>query len=118
MWFMWLPFSIYSGWVTVASVANVSSYLVKINWEGFGISPTIWSIFMILIALLINVIVLYKRNMYAFVLVGIWALTAIGVANSNRENMISNLAYIAAILLIIITAIQFFRSRNLSKTLP
>jgi len=38
--FLWWPFVFYSGWVTVASIANVSSYLVKIGWDGFGISAS------------------------------------------------------------------------------
>lgn len=96
-----LPFVIYSGWVTVASVANVSSYLVKINWNGFGVSAEIWTIIMIIIATFINLIVLFKRKMYAFVLVGAWALIAIGVANKENYNAIALAAFIAAGLLIV-----------------
>jgi len=115
--FVSLPFVIYGGWVTVASVANVSSYLVKINWNGFGISAEIWTIILIFIATLINIIVIYKRKMYAFALVGAWALIAIGVANKEHFNTIAMIAYTAALLLILVSLFikfkkVFFKNRS------
>lgn len=98
--FLNLPFVIYGGWVTVASVANVSSFLVKLNWNGFNISPILWTIIMIIIATVINIIVVYKRNMYAFAFVGTWALIAIGVANQTNENSITYVTYFASALLV------------------
>ena len=115
--FLYLPFTIYSGWVTVASVANVSSFLVKINWNGFGISDNIWTIIMILIAIIINTIVLYKRKMYGFVLVGAWALLAIGIANKNAENTVAIVAFIGALDLLISSISYYNRNKKLSKTL-
>jgi hypothetical protein len=38
---IWTPFSIYFGWITVASIANISVFLVSIGWNGFGISDFI-----------------------------------------------------------------------------
>lgn len=110
--FLYLPFIIYSGWVTVASVANVSSYLVKIGWNGFGISDEIWTISMILIAVFINAILLFKRNMSAFALVGSWALIAIGVANQTRENTVGFIAFLSAGVLLILVAIQLLKTRK------
>ncbi len=107
--FLHLPFIMYSGWVTVASIANVSSYLVKIDWNGFGISAEIWTIIMVIIAIIINTIMLFKRNMSAFALVGSWALIAIGIANQTKENTVDYTAFIAASFLIIMVAIQLFR---------
>jgi hypothetical protein len=113
--FLNLPFVIYGGWVTVASVANVSSYLVKINWNGFGISTEIWTIIMIIIATFINLIVLFKRKMYAFALVGAWALTAIGVANKENYSTIAITAFATAGILIITTL--FKKVKKSSKKL-
>ncbi len=110
--FLWWPFVIYSGWVTVASVANVSSYLVKINWDGFGLSPETWTIIMIIIATIINIIVIYKRNLREFALVGSWALIAIGIANKNEFSTIAIVAFCAAGLLFILASIHGFQNRN------
>lgn len=110
--FLYLPFIIYSGWVTVASVANVSSYLLKIGWNGFGISDETWTIVMIIIAVIINALILFKRNMSAFALVGSWALIAIGVANQTKQITVSFAAFIAASFLFILVAIQLFKNRK------
>jgi hypothetical protein len=110
--FLYLPFIIYSGWVTVASVANVSSYLVKIGWNGFGLSDEIWTIIMIIIAVIINTLILFKRNMSAFALVGSWALIAIGVANQTKQTTVAFTAFIAAIFLFILIGIQLFKNRK------
>ncbi len=92
--FLWWPFVFYSGWVTVASIANVSSYLVKINWDGFGISAELWTIIMILIATVINLAITWRRNMREFALVGAWALVAIAYANLDIH---ANIVYTAAV---------------------
>lgn len=110
--FLWWPFVIYSGWVTVASIANVSSYLVKIGWNGFGISAEIWTLIMIVIATAINLSITWKRNMKEFAFVGAWALIAIGVANNNDNNMIANLAFFTAAVLIISSALHAFKNRS------
>ncbi len=119
--FLWWPFVIYSGWVTVASIANVSAYLVKIGWDGFGISPVVWTVIMIVIASSINLVITWKRNMREFALVGAWALIAIGVANQNAEGNLAYIAYVFAGLLILSSGIHgiknmksnpFFRGRD------
>lgn len=115
--FLHLPFIIYGGWVTVASVANVSSFLMKINWNGFGLSDEFWTILMIVIAVIINVIILYSRKMYGFALVGAWALIAIGIANSNKENTIDIVAFIASTILISSTITYYINNKKVAKTI-
>lgn len=109
--FLWWPFVFYAGWVAVASIANVAAYLTKIGWNGFGISEVIWTIIMILIATIINVIVIYKRNMIVFALVAIWALIAIAVANYDTEKLIVYVAFIASAILFITIAINGYKNR-------
>lgn len=110
--FLWWPFVIYSGWVTVASIANVSAYLVKINWNGFRLSPVFWTVVMIVIATLINLIITWKRNMREFAIVGAWALVAIGIANQDLENTVAYTAFIAAAVLILSSSIHGFKNRD------
>lgn len=106
------PFVIYSGWVTVASIANIASYLVKNNWDAFGVTPIIWTKIMIIIATIINLFVTWKRNMSAFALVGAWALIAIGVANNNTESLLATTAFVAAAILILSSLIHTFVNRR------
>jgi len=73
----WWPICFYSGWIAVATVANISAYLAKIEWDGFGISEEVWTIILIFITTLINLLIIYKRNMREFAAVAVWALVAI-----------------------------------------
>jgi hypothetical protein len=110
--FLWWPFVIYSGWVTVASIANISAYLIKINWSGFGVSPVTWTILMIVIALVINLWITWTRNMREFALVGAWALMAIAVANKDTEVIVMYAASTAAVILIVSSSIHGFLNRH------
>jgi hypothetical protein len=46
-WLVRVPFSIYLGWITVATVANVTSLLDYLNWGGWGIGPEVWAVIML-----------------------------------------------------------------------
>ena len=98
--FLRWPFYIYSGWISVALIANISAYLKKIEWAGFGISETSWALILCIIAAIIHLYMIWKMNMSAFALVAVWALTAIAVANQNSNQTV----YISAI----VTAIFIF----------
>jgi hypothetical protein len=111
--FLWWPFVIYSGWVTVASIANVSAYLVKIGWDGFGLSAVSWTIIMIIIASIINLLMIWKRNLREFGMVGVWALIAIGVANnSDGDATVALTAFVAAGVIFVNAGIHGFQNRK------
>ena len=112
--FLWWPFVIYSGWITVASIVNVSAYLMDIGWDGFGISETTWAIIMIIIAGIINLLVIWKRNMREFGLVGIWALAAIAVANWEINQTVAYAAIFTAAILFGNVSIHGFKNRETS----
>lgn len=86
--FVWWPLSLYAGWISVALIANIAAYLVKIDWNGWNISRVHWTIMMIIIAGLINVFMTWKRNMREYALVGVWALIAVALANRDTETTI------------------------------
>ena len=112
--FLWWPFVIYSGWVTVASIANVSAYLTSINWDRWGYSESSWAVTMIIIAGIINLAVTWQRNMREFGLVGAWALIAICVANWEVSPTVANSALAVAIVLTISSSYHAFKNRATS----
>jgi benzodiazapine receptor len=83
-----LPFSVYLGWITVASIANVAATLVSIGWDGFGISPETWAILVVAVALIITILMLFTRKDVAYSLVIIWALVGIGVKQSGNQTIV------------------------------
>lgn len=112
--FVWWPFSFYSGWITVALIANTAAWLTSIGWNGFGISEVSWTIIMILIALLINLVITWTRNMREFALVGAWGLVAVGIANRGASEIIFYLAVIAAAILVISSGIHGYKNKEYS----
>jgi hypothetical protein len=110
--FVWWPFAIYSGWITVALIANLAAWLTKIGWKEIGISEVSWTMIMICIATLINLVITWTRNMREFALAGIWALVAIAVANQQNEKSIFLLALIAAGVLFLSTTFHAYQNRK------
>lgn len=108
MLFIAWPFVFYAGWVTVASIANISAYLFKIGWDGFGIAPDTWAILMIVVAVLVNIWAIKSRNLREFAFVGAWALIAIGFRNQETAAHVANIAYIGAFTLVLACAIDSF----------
>lgn len=73
---VWFPVSLYAGWVTVATAANISAYLAKLQWQGI-FSEAIWAVILLAIATGIYAFITIKRRMITFTMVGIWAILAI-----------------------------------------
>jgi hypothetical protein len=95
-----IPFSTYLGWITIASIANVSVTLVSLNWNGFGINPETWATLIVIVALLISVIVIAIRKDVAYGLVIVWAFVGISVGQSGNQNIVT-LTQVGAIIVLI-----------------
>jgi hypothetical protein len=78
-WAVRLPFSIYLGWITVATVANVTDVLDYWKWNGFGITPEIWMSIVLAAVLVIAALVNFTRRDIAYTAVILWALAGISV---------------------------------------
>jgi benzodiazapine receptor len=83
-----VPFSIYLGWITIASIANVSVTLVSLRWDGFGISQEVWAILIVIIALLIALVTIATRKDIGYGLVIIWSLVGIAVKQGGNQNIL------------------------------
>jgi hypothetical protein len=83
-WLARIPISIYLGWISVATIVNVASALYASQWNGWGISPTVWTVLMLLIAAAITVAIVIRYRDIAFTGVIIWALLAVAVRQSGQ----------------------------------
>jgi hypothetical protein len=109
-----LPFSIYYGWITVATIANVTTFLVSINWQGFGIPDYIWTIIILLIGLIIGSITMYKKKDFLYGLVFLWAYTGILLKHLQKSGFNGN--YITIIITVMISIlILLFVEYNICK---
>jgi translocator protein len=107
-----LPFSVYLGWITVASIADVAATLVHYNWNGFGIIPQTWAILVVVVTLIITMLMLAIRKDIAFALVIIWALVGIGVNHSGNQTIVrlteagAVIVVIALIVMVLVTKLR------------
>ena len=83
-----LPFSVYLGWITVASIANVAAALVSVGWDGFGLSAETWAIIAMGIALIVTLVVIGVRRDVAYSLVAVWALAGIAVKQNTYPTIV------------------------------
>jgi hypothetical protein len=82
-----LPFSVYLGWISVATIANVTTLLVSTGWQGGGISLHYWAIIMIVIAAILGILMVFSKQDIAYALVIIWALYGILSKQGSMEGI-------------------------------
>ncbi len=108
--------SLYLGWITVATIANVTAVLVKLNVGELVLGQTTWTILVIAVATLITILVLLKRKDVIYSLVIIWAFLGIIIkrlADDPIYGVQTNIAITATIAVIIIFIVII-----LEKTIP
>jgi hypothetical protein len=81
-WLVRVPFSLYLGWITVATIANVAQLLYYLNWSGWGINPEVWAAIMLVAGAAIASAVGISRADVAYALVIVWAFAGIIVEHS------------------------------------
>ncbi len=59
------PFSVYTGWVSVATIADISYYLTYIKWDGFGVSSLAWTIVLLIAATILAFVLQVKTGIGA-----------------------------------------------------
>ncbi len=82
-----LPFSIYLGWITIATIANITALLVKINWAVFGLGDQFWAVVVIAVGIAIALAVLFTRQDIFYSLVVDWALLGILIKRMAIDTM-------------------------------
>lgn len=83
--FIHLPFQVYLGWITVATIANVTQLLYFLNWDGFGIAPATWAVIMLVVAGVVGTVMTFTRRDLPYVLVLIWAFIGIAVKHMDTQ---------------------------------
>ena len=99
-WFIKFPFSIYLGWISVATIANASQVLFFYNWNGWGIPAAVWAVVMLITALIIGLIMNWREKDFPFVLVLAWAFAGIGVSQAETA-LVAMTAWTAVAVLVI-----------------
>ncbi|GMQ55734.1 hypothetical protein AN1V17_01260 [Vallitalea sediminicola] len=109
--FVKLPFSVYLAWISIATIANVSAVLKATGWNGLGLSETVWTVIVLIFALILSLYVSINNKDLAYLLTTAWALIGILVRHCGSNTPIS-ITVIAAVILIIIQILFNLRKQG------
>lgn len=85
-WLVYVNFSIFLGWITVATVANVGQALTAFGWSGWGLAAETWGIIALALAgVLAAAVTVATRGNAPYALTVIWALIAVAVNQFARD---------------------------------
>ena len=113
-WLLPITFGLYTGWLFIATVVNISAWLVKVQWGGFGISDEIWSVIILLVAVVLTVGVLIDTKNAIFPMPIAWAYFGIYnalVASNSGASLLKVVSIIGIVLLVGAAAIQFYKNK-------
>lgn len=108
--FLYTPFVVYLGWISVATIANFTALLVQLKWTGAPFTEITWSIIMIIIASILSMIFIWKRSDLAYGLVIVWALWGIYRGQSTQTPAIGYAAIAGIITLLLSGALSLRRT--------
>jgi len=96
-----IPFSVYIGWITVATVANVTAVLVDAGVQSFGPLAEFLTVVVIVVVVIITLLMLWTRKDIAYSLVVVWAALGIVIKQISQNLLIAIVALIALIIVVI-----------------
>jgi hypothetical protein len=117
--FIRLPFSIYFGWITVATIANISATIVQKDISLFMNDPVFWTIAVLIVGVVIAISVIIDNHNIAYGLAVLWGY--LGVLLKHESATGWDRAYPTIILttiiclILLIVACIFVAIRNLKR---
>jgi benzodiazapine receptor len=105
--FVHIPFSLYTGWITVATIANMSAVQAAMGWNSLGLSAIDWTLVKLAIAGAIGAIVILRRGDIAYGLVIAWAAMGI-VVKQAATPIVSGAADTVVILALLLVSYEAF----------
>ncbi|MVM40060.1 tryptophan-rich sensory protein [Spirosoma sp. HMF3257] len=98
-WLARIPFSIYFGWLTIATILNGTVYLKATDFSLMGLSEQTWAMSMLVVGLVVGAIVFNRFRSVAYILVFAWAYVAIAVEQKDyaQIQLVAGIGAIAAV---------------------
>ena len=94
-----LPISIYLGWISVATISNISYVLTVYQWSGWGLSDPLWAVIMMTVGTALALHIRFHHFDIAYPFVFIWAFIGIAVHNGFEELLVMTAAlFLSAVL--------------------
>lgn len=113
------PLSIYTGWISIATIANISSFFISKQWNGYNVAADEWVVIMISAAVLISIFMTLIRHNVYFGLVIAWGLYGIIVKREETTTesfpLIINAAWTGIGIIAILSLIQWVKNIKSKK---
>jgi hypothetical protein len=109
-WLVHYPFSLYLGWITVATVANVSAWLVDLGWDGRPLNPVAWTVVMVAVAACLGLTLFVRNRNVAYAGVIVWA--TVGIAIQQADSLPIVVACAVALAALVIGAVITIMRRS------
>ena len=120
-----LPFTVYFGWISIATIANVTAVLVGYEWGGFGISEELWTMIILAIGILVALSQVYYFKQITYVLVILWGYFGIYGKHTGLlgfENQYPNIVTLLIIAMVVMLLaglrLSYFLLKKSSKLSP
>lgn len=113
--FVKVPFSVYFGWITVATIANITVWLVSLGWDAFSPSAVVWAVIVIILGAIIALLTILKNKDFVYGLVILWAYIGILVKHVSKTGFNSmypsviTTVIICLVLLIVVNTFVIFK---------
>jgi len=120
-WLVHIPISLYLGWITIATVANATAFIVdlemnKLLFAGYWLSEEYWTNLMLIIATIITILMLYIRKDIAYSLIVLWAFAGIILKRIQTPPVVLEIVTTAAIGIGLIAIMIGYTTYKLIKT--
>jgi hypothetical protein len=110
-WLAHVPFSIYLGWITVATIANATQLLYWLGWNGAPLGPEVWAVIMLAIAVVVAALMAWRHADVAYLAVLVWAFVGIAIKHAAAP-MVATAAWAASALTAFFLVGGFLRKRR------
>lgn len=126
-WAVHFGFSVYLGWITVATVANIATALYQAGAETsfLGMPAGQWALIVMAVAALITALMLLRHRDVAFAGVVVWALIGIfvrpfttdvyAIVSDQNLSAVNQGALVIAVIVLLATLYTFFRNTSTSQ---
>jgi len=116
---LWMPFSIYLGWIFVAALANLMVWLDRSGWDGGPLSYNVWAALFIVAGALVAALFAFIWNYALIPLVLVWAFIGIAQRQWGESAVVSVTAIVFAVVTAALAAVAmvlaFDRTSNLGR---
>lgn len=112
-----VPFSIYFGWITVATIANITVFLVSTGWGGLGLPDQAWTVLILFTGAFIGILRARRDRSIPYLTVFIWAYLGILLRHLSSEGFAGRYpsiisAALISLILFILIIVALFRTRD------